>query len=369
MKLSNFIKAHLEEILEEWEAFARTLQPEMTPLALRDHAKLILLQVAQDIDSRETPQEQRDKSQGLAPVDPTSAASTHGTDRQISGFTLQQLTAEFRALRATVLRLWLPHIGQVSDATTYEMVRFNETIDQALAESVVTYANQALRARDIFLAMLGHDLRSPLATMSMAGVMLTRPGIGIEAAALVGTRVKRSAASMSTMINDLLEYSRTALGGEIPIIPHVSDMQVICQSALDEASAAHPECTFELSVEGDLTGDFDAARVQQVFSNLLNNAAQYRSREHPVLIEASGSADSITVRVCNRGPVIPAASLRAIFDPLVQLSVDVSQEGRDSTSLGLGLFIARQITLAHGGTIKVDSDEGSGTVFTVSLPR
>ena len=369
MKLSSFIEDHLEEILVEWEAFARTLQPEMSALALRNHAKQLLLTVAQDIDSSETPKQQRDKSHGLALTDPESAASTHGTQRQISGFTLLQLTAEFRALRATVLRLWLPHIGQVTDATTYEMIRFNETIDQALAEAVVTYAHQALRARDTFLAMLGHDLRSPLATMSMAGVMLTRPGIGIEAATLVGARVKRSAASMSTMINDLLEYSRTALGGEIPIIPHLADMQAICQGALDDASAAHPECTFELSVQGDLAGDFDAARVQQVFSNLLNNAAQYRSREHPVLIEASGSADCITVRVCNRGPVIPAASLRAIFDPLVQLSVDASQAGRDSTSLGLGLFIARQITLAHGGTISADSGESSGTVFTVRLPR
>ena len=369
MKLSRFIEDHLEEILVEWEGFAHTLQPEMTPLALRNHAKQILLTVAQDIDSSETPKEQRDKSHGLAPSDPASAAASHGTLRQISGFTLLQLTAEFRALRATVLRLWLPHIGEVTDATTYEMIRFNETIDQALAEAVVTYAHQALRARDTFLAMLGHDLRSPLATMSMAGVILTRPGIGIETAALVGARVKRSAASMSTMINDLLEYSRTALGGEIPIIPHLADMQVICQGALDDASAAHPECTFELSVEGDLAGDFDAARVQQVFSNLLNNAAQYRSKQHPVLIEARGTLDTVTVLVCNRGPLIPRDSLRAIFDPLVQLSVGDEQPGRASTSLGLGLFIARQITLAHGGSITVESSEKLGTVFTVKLPR
>ncbi|MDB5807846.1 MAG: putative two-component sensor histidine kinase [Betaproteobacteria bacterium] len=369
MKLSRFIEDHLEEILVEWEAFARTLQPDMTPLALRNHAKQILMRVAHDIDSSETPKEQRDKSHGLAPSDPESAAASHGTLRQISGFTLLQLTAEFRALRATVLRLWLPHIGTVTDATTYEMIRFNETIDQALAEAVVTYAHQALRARDTFLAVLGHDLRSPLATMSMAGAILTRSGVSLESAALVGARVKRSAASMSIMINDLLEYSRTALGGEIPVVPHLADMQVICQAALDDANAAHPECTFEMRAQGDLTGDFDAARMQQVFSNLLSNAAQYRSREHPVLIDLRGSAEVVTVQVCNRGPVIPRASLRAIFDPLVQLSVEDEQPGRASTSLGLGLFIARQITLAHGGSITADSSEHSGTVFTVQLPR
>jgi signal transduction histidine kinase len=369
MKLSRFISDHLEQILMEWESFARTLQPDVSSLVLRDHAKQILQDVARGINSSESPQEQYDKSQGLAPVDPDSAASSHGTLRQISGFTLLQLTAEFRALRATVLRLWLPHIGQASDATTYDMVRFNETIDQALAESIVTYNDQALRARDTFLAMLGHDLRSPLATMTMAGVMLTRPQVTAEVAGQVGARVKRSAAAMSTMINDLLEYSRTQLGGEIPISPRLADMEEICQAALDDTAAAHPDCPLELSAEGSLTGNFDAARLQQVFSNLLNNAAQYRSREHPVFIDARGTPEAVIVQVCNRGPVIPRDALRAIFDPLVQLSVDDQQKGPASTSMGLGLFIARQITLAHGGTIAVDSSEHSGTVFTVRLPR
>ena len=372
MRLSRFIVEHLEDILVEWEAFARTLQPpgsHMSPMALRDHARQILQAAALDIDIKESPKEQIDKSQGLAPTDPASAASAHGTLRQTSGFSLLQLTAEFRALRATVLRLWLPQVSEVSAATTHDMVRFNETIDQALAESVVTYTDQALRARDTFLAMLGHDLRSPLATMAMAGTYLTRPQVGNEGTLQMGQRVKRSAAAMSTMINDLLEYARTQLGGEMPITPHIADMRAICQAALDDAKAAHPDCPFELTGEGDLIGEFDAPRLQQVFSNLLNNAAQYRSSEHPVLIEASGAADAVTVRICNRGPVIPNESLRAIFDPLVQLIVDEQQKGRASTSMGLGLFIARQITLAHGGTITADSSEESGTVFTVRLPR
>ena len=369
MKLSTFINDHLDDILLEWEAFAYTLQPDLSPLALRDHARQILKTVAQDIDSSETPKQQYDKSQGLAPINPESAASSHGALRQISGFSLLQLTAEYRALRATVLRLWLPQVGKVTDATTYDMVRFNETIDQALAESVITYAEQAGRTRDTFLAMLGHDLRSPLATMSMAGAMLTRPQTTAEIAMQVGARVKRSAAAMSTMINDLLEYSRTQLGGEIPIIPEPGDMQLICQAALDDVTAAHPECPFKLTVEGSLAGDFDAARLQQVFSNLLNNAAQYRSRSHPVLIHARGETDAVTVQVSNHGPIIPAESLRAIFDPLVQLSVNAEQAGPGNTSMGLGLFIARQITLAHGGSISVGSDNKAGTVFTVRLPR
>jgi signal transduction histidine kinase len=373
MKLSRFIKVHLEEILVEWEAFARTQQPpgaNMSPLALRDHARQMLGEIVLDIDSHETPAEQYDKSQGLAPTDPDSPAAMHGTLRQLSGFSLLQLTAEFRALRATVLRMWLPQITELTDATTDDMVRFNETIDQALAESVVTYSERAARTRDMFLAMLGHDLRSPLATITLAGDYLTRPQVGTDETRKMGSRARRGAAAMSTMVNDLLEYARAQLGGEFPIVRQRADLRVICQAALDDARAGYPDCTFKLLAQGDLFAELDAPRLQQVVSNLLNNAAQYGTEGQPVQIDLHGEPEALVVAVSNHGPVIPAASLQVIFDPLVQLAVDEQQqEGRASTSMGLGLFIAQQITLAHGGTITVTSDELAGTVFTVKLPR
>ncbi|MES2072999.1 MAG: sensor histidine kinase [Pseudomonadota bacterium] len=374
MKLSRFINDHIEEILVEWEAFARTLHPAssgMTSLALSNHARQILQAIALDIDTAESPKQQYEKSKGMAPavIGAESAASTHGTQRQVSGFTLVQLVAEYRALRATVLRLWLPRISEVTEATTNDMVRFNETIDQALAESALTYSSQATRTRDTFLAILGHDLRSPLTTMTMAGDYLARPEVGNERTMKVGVRVKRSAASMTTMVNDLLEYARTQLGGEMPITPHLADMKDICQSVLNDASAAHPDCRFELETAGELLDYFDSVRLHQVFANLLNNAAQYRAKESPVTILASGELDAIIVQVRNLGPVIPPESLQAIFNPLVQLAIEGQGEDRPSTSIGLGLFIAREITVAHGGNIHVESNERSGTVFTVRFPR
>ena len=372
MKLALFIQTHLEDILQEWESFARTLAPaatQMSGLALRDHAKQILLAMAMDIETVETPAEQYDKSRGLAaaPAALESAASTHGTLRQISGFSLLQLTAEYRALRATVLRLWLPKVKGVTDASTQDMMRFNETIDQALAESVVTFSDQATRTRDMFLAILGHDLRSPLATISMAGHFLTKEGK--DGSAKIGARVSRSAATMTSMVNDLLEYARTQLGGEMPIVLYKTDLLEICQAALDDASAAHPGCAFQIGIEEDLVACFDGNRLQQVFSNLLNNAAQHTDRQHPISICARAEHDDLVIQVSNRGPVIAPESLQTIFDPLIQLSVEGQQHGRPSTSLGLGLFIAREITLAHGGSISVESAELSGTVFTVRLPR
>ena len=374
MKLSTFIQAHLEEILSEWDSFARTFFPVsagMSTLALRDHAKQILQELALDIETDQTSEQQSEKSKGLALREPgtDSAASTHGTQRQYSGFTLVQVTAEFRALRATVLRLWLREIAQVTEEISDDMVRFNEAIDQALAESVVTYSEQAARTRDIFLAILGHDLRSPLAVMAMAGTYLSSTEVATSGTQQVATWIAGSTATMTLMVNDLLEYGRTQLGGAIPIAPQLADLQGICRAALVAANAAHPDCVFELKASGDLVAILDSARLQQVFANLLNNAAQYRAPEHPVTLVAQGGPDALTVEVRNLGSVIPPESLQRIFDPLVQLPVKSQQKGPPSTSLGLGLFIAREITVAHGGTIAVESSERFGTVFTVRLPR
>ena len=375
MKLSTFITAHLEKILCEWDIFARTLFP-VSPAPphhlLRDHAGEILKEIVVDLETHQTAEQQTEKSKGQADehVNKKSAAAIHGTLRQASGFTLTQLAAEYRALRATVLRLWMPHMQLGTHESATDMMRFNEAMDQALAESVVTYSENSDRTRDTFLAILGHDLRSPLFTMKLAGSYLMRPTVGTEGTREMGARVARSAANMNAMVSDLLEYARTQLGGEIPLTLLPENMADICQAALDDAQAGYPDCPFELEATGDLSGAFDSTRLQQLFSNLLNNAAQYRDDTRAVTITALGEANSITVLVCNHGPVIPAQSLQAIFDPLVQLSVNAGeQQGAPSSSLGLGLFIAREITSAHGGTITATSNQESGTVFTVKLPR
>ena len=372
MRLSDFIVGHTEAILVEWDAFARTLAPaaqDMSALALRDHAKPILIAIAEDMAQPETPREQLEKSQGLQPMAAGSAAATHGTLRHVSGFSLLQLTAEYRALRATVLRLWLPKVNHFSPEVSSDMVRFNETIDQALAESVRTYSEQGARTRDTFLAILGHDLRSPLATVTMAGDLLARQYSVDTPLGAIALRLRRSAASMTTMVNDLLEYARTQLGGMIPIVSVSQDMGPACTAAIQAAEAAHPDCRFLFASDGDLTCNFDYDRLQQVFANLLNNAAQYSPVAHPVGLHACGDTDAVVVQVRNFGSVIPGHALAMIFNPLVQLAVDPVDHGRPTTSIGLGLFIAREITLAHGGSIEVDSSAESGTVFTVRIPR
>lgn len=374
MKLSRFILGHLDEILTEWEDFARSLSKPgviVPATELQDHARQMLKAIALDMDTIESAQQKKDKS--VAEVSKISggesAASIHGSLRQLSGFTMPEVTAEFRAMRASVLRLWMDKSTRASKANTEEILRFNEAIDQALQESAIRFSEDSNRTRDTFLAILGHDLRSPLATMTMAGAFLIRPTIDQANAMQIGARISRSAATMTTMVNDLLEYARTQLGGAIPIRRALADIVDICQSAVEDASAAHPDCIFQIEKAGERIGDYDAPRLAQVFSNLLNNAAQYKGTDHPVTISAVGEPEETIVQVKNFGPEIPRASLAAIFDPLVQLAIMTDQKGPATTSMGLGLFIAREIVTSHGGSIAVESSAEAGTVFTVRLPR
>jgi signal transduction histidine kinase len=327
----------------------------MTSLALRDHATQILMAIAEDIESNQTDLEQAYKSKGFVPIAPATrtAAMTHGALRYLAGFDLRQLAAEFRALRASVLRLWLKRGGDNGTAF-YQMTRFNESIDQALAESIANYSDEVAKSRDTFLAILGHDLRSPLSAIANSSLYLGSPGLLPAGEPLDAVRrIHRSTVKMGSMIKDLLEYTRTRLGRTIPVSPEAGSMEQICRSAFDEIRAAYPERIFRLETTG-------------VLSNLLNNAVQHGAASEPITLRAYGDSDEITVQVRNHGRPIPSRQLQVIFDPLVQ--VQPSRDGDESSSLGLGLYIAREIVAMHGGTMRAESSD-RGTVFSAHLPR
>lgn len=363
----------MEQLLVEWEAFATTFgaaADKMSGEELRDHAKQILEFVAKDIERDETAEQTEDKSHGQ-PNDPASddsASAIHGRLRFSSGFTLLQLIAEYRALRASVLKLWQQNEAANAGQDAEDIVRFNAAIDQSLADAAVAYSEKLNETRDIFLAILGHDLRGPLAATATAGTYLTRPGAFDDRVQQIGIRVKRSAATMNGMVNDLLGLARTQLGDGIPIERTECDLLEMCQWAIEDANAAHPRAQFDLHATGELMGSFDQARLQQLLTNLANNAAQYGTPGEPINIEIVGELDRVSLKVRNRGAAIPRESLPDLFSSLVQLPAK-NGDTRPRSSLGLGLFIAKQIAEAHGGDITVDSDDLRGTEFTVVIPR
>src|SRR3954464_5783086 len=223
MRLADFIASNLEPILADWEAFARTHIPAgeaMDVDGLRDHAADILKTVARDLRRPETERERGEKSMGEVEPRPgaaDTAAQTHGTLRAEAGFTLGQMVSEFRALRASVTRLWRAGAGAAGGTGFEALTRFNEAIDQALAESASRYARDLEHSKEMFLAILGHDLRTPLGAILMSATgLLMSPNLGQPYQA-VASRILASGTRIKQMVNDLLDFTRTRLGAGIPL--------------------------------------------------------------------------------------------------------------------------------------------------------
>jgi signal transduction histidine kinase len=371
MRLADFILRDMEPILAQWEAFAATLMPaaaSMGTLGLRDHAEQILQAVAKDLRSSQTREAQHEKSLGKAPqlTDATeTAAQTHALLRARAGFNINQLAAEYRALRASVLRLWMddcvPDLPDLDD-----IVRFNEAIDQALAESVGFFSAQVDQNRNLLLGMLGHDMRSPLQAIQVTASYLAALNAGDRVSG-AASRLIRSGARMQGLLDDLTDFNRSKLGLGINVTPTSVDLAKVFADELDELRAIHPDRQIDLSVRGDTQGVWDGPRLQQLLGNLVTNALKYGTQDTPVSVTVSGDVTHVRIEVSNCGPAIAQSMLERIFDPLMR---GAGHQGRyeRSGSLGLGLYIASEIAKAHHGAIDAWSNDAE-TLFSVSLPR
>ena len=367
MRLSDFILRDMQSILAQWEAFAATRLPaaaSMSSLELRDHAQQILEAIAADLSEPQTQDEQAAKSMGLAPAPfpaRETAAQTHAVLRAKSGYDVKQLVSEYRALRASILSMWIdaclpaaPHLQDV--------IRFNEAIDQAVAESIGHFSAQVDQGRNLLLGMLSHDMRSPLQTVQMTAQHLAQLNAGSDVSTAAG-RLIRSGARLQALLDDMVDFNRTNLGLGISIVPAETDLGAICAQELEQLRVAHPESQLELNVVGDCQGSCDGRRVQQLLGNLVTNAIHHGVADAPVRVAVVGEKTGLRIEVSNRGPAIPGETFVQLFEPL--------RRGSDSErhpGMGLGLYIVREIAKGHGGTVEVRSDDRE-TVFTVRLPR
>jgi signal transduction histidine kinase len=373
MRLADFIDAHLEAILAAWDSFARCNEPAaltMDGAALRDHAAQMLAAIANDLGTAQTREQAVQKSMAHGPAAATdSAASAHGAARLASGFTIEQLLAEYRALRSSVLRLWSEQGRRGLPTDVDDIVRFNEALDQALAESVARYAAMIEHAQHLFLAILGHDLRNPLNTTVVASSLLMHmPDLAPQHARVVA-RIHRSGLRMGRLVDDLVDYTRPHLGSTLPMTLTRSNMETICRAAVDELRLGHPGRTILVEADAQLDGIWDDGRITQVLSNLLGNALQHGAQETPVSMRIESGASDIAVHIHNHGKPIEPRAMATMFDPLVRFADPQAQPHGAEKSLGIGLYIARAIVEAHGGRIEVSSQAEHGTTFSVRLPR
>ncbi len=367
MTLARYIVDNIDEILREWVEFSRTLASgrALDLDALRNHARRMLLAVAEEMTTEQSDLQQKAKSRGEAPVDPLAgetAAHSHGDQRYGLGFTLEELVSEYRALRATVIRLWISQTT-LDERTLYELTRFNEGIDQLLTESVVHFSRQLDRARELFMGVLGHDLRTDLHVILASADRLERAP-SKEQIEKYAPYIRQSANSILDMAGDLLDVARTRLGAQLPFDAGSVDGASVCKEVVQRFREVHAHCNLRLHVEGDTSGEWDRNRMHQLIANLVRNAIQHGDGDCDITLTAAGNDEAVVFTVHNYGPMIPRSLMAHIFEPLRQ-----GDDRKDTTSLGLGLYIASTIVKRHRGAISVSSSENDGTTFTVTLPK
>ena len=344
MRLADFILANVEPILLEWESFARSIWPNGTtadPAEVRDEAEDVLRATAVDMQSDQTGAQQTDKSKGASrawneAAGLTQASASHGSGRVASGFELWAVIAEYRALRASVLRLWrdsgpAPDLRDVDDVT-----RFNESIDQSLTHAVRSYVEQverdrvallaneqasrreaeaANRAKDLFLATLSHEMRTPLNAIvgwlsllrhEQAETRHFQEGLEVIERNTTG----RCNSSMTTGVSRIIS-------GKLRVDIHPCELTDVINMGVNMMRPAAEARGITLNVQLDPSASgawCDSVRIQQVVWNLVSNAVKFTPKGGRVDVTLSRDQSSFQIQVSDNGEGISPELLPNVFD-------------------------------------------------------
>ena len=362
MSLPHFIHESLDDILSEWERECANSPRGAEPAVRRVHFGKVLQAVADEM--------KRSKA-----ADPAAAVATVASFARKAGAGdvpaaphshASQLVDDYASLRASVVRQWRRRHPDPSPADLDDLVYFNEAMDRSLAELAATFSPSESQPQSLFLGVLNHELRTSVASILMSAQVLTHRSAPGTPEAKAAQRILRSCQQVRQALDALSDFTKVRLGEHLEIDRVSDDMGVLCRQALDAYARIDPERKVRLTSDGDLSGDWDTTRVREAVGGLLANAARFASRGSAVTIAVDGhAADEIKVTVHGDGTPIDVETLRTIFDPVAR----VESENTTYAGLGLGLFIVRKVVDAHGGQVSVEAAPGTGTTFTVVLPR
>lgn len=372
MRLGAFIKQNKEEIAKEWVEYAQEnikAADKMSLKQIRDHVMEMLEAIAEDMDSPQSASEQETKSKGKKAFKATEdlAARDHGEQRVEEGFDIVQLSSEFRALRASVLRLWEKKNPQSSNGNNLQdMIRFNEAVDEAWMHSVERYHIKTDESKNWFMGILGHDLRTPLTAISGVQQLLRiSPNLSEKEKALL-RRTDASTKHMKELIDNLLELTNLRLGTGMTIEKTSTDLTTLCEQIIQEFQVSYPDADFRFESPGPLEGNWDPLRLRQAINNLTANALRHGKPGGPVTVQLSSQGNETFLAINNQGPPIPDTLKKMIFN---RMFTQKNGERKREDSYGLGLYIVREIIENHNGKIDVESTSEKGTTFTICLPR
>lgn len=354
--VAEFIRRNREAIIGRWREIVEARQPVAAESvrSLRDAVPTMLDEIAAALEH------------DVPPPQPLSAlAAHHASERHRAGYDVRELVFEYQALRSTIIAMYLER-GELSEASrpaVRALAYVNDVVGHAINDSVSRFVDDRDRTREMFLAIVGHDLRSPLQACSfVADALLAVPDEISPRALQMVARLKTNTTRMSRMIADILDVTRGRLGGGIPVARCRADLRAIVCGVVEEIAAGHPSRALGCAppTGADLVGEWDPTRLEQLIANLVENALRHGG--DPIVVTLADLGDEVCVEVANQG-AIPPAALGTIFEPFDR------PRGARAGGLGLGLYIVREIARAHGGDVAVRSSDDEGTVFSVRLPR
>jgi len=370
-RFSDIIRQNRERIVQEWCDFASEeieAARRLNGTDVEDHLQEMLVAIAADMETPQSEIEQSAKARGqkTAETDELQPAKQHGIQRVLSGFSISESSSEFRALRASVLRAWeedrtLP----ISEVNLQELIRFNEAVDEAWMESVKHFHRSVQESKDWLIGVLGHDLRTPLAALAAGMNALARSNNLSEEEREIIRIGDSSIQRMHELINNSLEMTRVRLGNGLHLNKRPINLGDLCHALIQELQLAHPGSNIRVICESNVEGMFDVDRLHQVVSNLVNNALRHGASDHPVTVRIANNEDAAVLSVHNEGSPIDQDTKDVMFRGML---LNGNGSNTHSYSVGLGLYIVRQIVTAHGGRVEVESTREAGTTFTVRLP-
>jgi signal transduction histidine kinase len=370
IRLAAFIRANRQQILDEWVKAVSELPSAhgLNAPTIRDHIPELLDALVESIERND-----------VTAIPTRGLPRLHAALRLREGYDLRQVVAEYRTLRRVIHAMY-SRSGDFDDDMQLKMKALrvmHAAMDSAIGDAVDQYAVDREKSREMFISMLGHDLRDPLNVIVFGAQTLVEtygeelPAHAVKAA----LRVRTSATRMERMIRDLLDFAHGRLGGGLPIVPApIADVRSIVADTVHEFAHANPErqITFGVSDQGDFAVIWDRDRLAQAIANLVSNAIAHG--QDPIVVELEDRGSELVVNIRNRGE-IPAALLPTLFDPFTHFGGERRQgegatpgQDRRRGHLGLGLYIVHEIATGHGGTIVATSAQGE-TTFRITLPR
>lgn len=383
--LATLLDARRERIVTRWCERVLSATASRAPSSvpeLVDHLPIFLARVAEDL------RRAADRSTTEAPKGRPEAFE-HGEQRWRLGFDVRSIVWEYDLVQQVVydlveeeqtpvrldeLRLFSCAITRgIGDAVEAFAARREAEIEEREArlrrlaeaerERMQRAADERAALEQELLAIVSHDLRNPLSAILMTAEWLLRSGTLEDEVARSLERVRSSGTRATELIEDLLDYTRARIGAGIEVKPEDARLHAIAATVVEEVRAAHPGRTIEHERTGDDAGVWDARRIGQVVANLVANAVQHSPRDSVVHVRTYGRGDGVVFEVHNEGAPMPPELLPHLFEPFRRGGAPGKRR------LGLGLYIANRIVVAHGGTIDVSSNEVDGTTFRVWLPR